>query len=135
MSEKFNIGDIIVYKKSKNKKPTFALIERISEGKYWFKGVCGWCIPIDWQDQWKLVGNIKPKEKIWHDIDEIPKFEMRETDDMRPYMVSDLIITSNYGHISGEAHYYTPESWSAHIGFEKERKMKWAYEKDLIDEA
>ena len=71
--------------------------------------------------------------KVWHNIDEVPKFEMRESDDMRPYMVSELIITSNYGHISGEAHYYTPESWSSHVGFERGRQMKWAYEKDLMN--
>ena len=75
MKLKFNIGDVIVYKKSKDsKKPTFALIDHISDGKYWFRSDSGWCIYIDWQDQWELVGKFKsPDDDLEQEIEEFFK--------------------------------------------------------------
>ena len=67
---------------------------------------------------------VKDVNSVWHNIDDIPNFNLG---------VSDLIIDSYYGHIYGEAHFYTPEQWSAHIGFNTNRQFRWAYEKDLIE--
>ena len=61
---------------------------------------------------------------VWHDCSEVPKYNLNGS--------TDFIIDSFYGHIEGEAHSYTPEQWSAHLGFVANREFRWAYEKDLI---
>lgn len=63
--------------------------------------------------------------KVWHDTDEVPTFGANG--------LSDLIIDSCYEHIEGEAHYYTPQQWEAHVGFQRNRQFKWAYEEDLFN--
>lgn len=61
----------------------------------------------------------------WHDENIVPKFNLNG--------ISDFIVSSCYGHIEGVAHTYTPEQWSAHLGFNTNRDFRWAYEEDLID--
>lgn len=68
---------------------------------------------------------VKEENSIWHNIDDTPNYNLNG--------ISDFIIDSCYGHIYGEAHSYTPEQWSAHIGFNANRQFRWAYEKDLIN--
>ena len=68
---------------------------------------------------------VKDVNSVWHNIDDIPNYNLNG--------ISDFIIDSCYGHIYGEAHSYTPEQWSAHIGFNANRQFRWAYEKDLIE--
>lgn len=68
---------------------------------------------------------VKEVDNIWHSIDDIPDYNLNG--------ISDFIVDSCYGHIYGEAHSYTPQQWSAHLGFVENREFKWAYEKDLIN--
>lgn len=68
---------------------------------------------------------VKEENSVWHNIDDTPNYNLNG--------ISDFIIDSCYGHIYGEAHSYTPEQWSAHIGFNANRQFRWAYEKDLIN--
>lgn len=79
---------------------------------------------IECQDILSFVKAGKDKS-VWHSIDEVPRYNIDGT--------TDFIIDSCYGHIEGEAHSYTPTQWSAHIGFQKNREFRWAYEKDLIN--
>ena len=62
---------------------------------------------------------------VWHDENIVPKFNFNG--------ISDLIVSSCYGHIQAVPHTYTPEEWKAHVGFNINREFRWAYEKDLID--
>lgn len=71
-------------------------------------------------------GDAKIPNSVWHDITIVPKYN--------PNGITDFIVSSAYGHIEGEAHTYTPDQWSAHIGFNVNRDFKWAYESDLIME-
>lgn len=72
----------------------------------------------------EIILELDKINSVWHKIDETPKYNLNG--------VSDFIISSAYGHIEREAHTYTPEQWSAHIGFNENREFEWAYEKDLI---
>lgn len=65
------------------------------------------------------------QKKIWYNENDAPKYNQNG--------VTDFIVSSAYGHIEGEAHTYTPEQWSAHLGFNAHREFRWAYESDLID--
>lgn len=62
---------------------------------------------------------------VWHDENITPKYNLNG--------ITDFIVSSAHGHIEGEAHTYTPEQWSAHLGFNANRDFRWAYEKELID--
>ena len=62
---------------------------------------------------------------VWNGENVIPKYNLNG--------ITDFIVSSAYGHIEGEAHTYTPEQWSAHLGFNAHREFRWAYEKDLIN--
>lgn len=84
------------------------------------------CNEIIWElDYFKTNFKLKDSSLVWHEIDEVPQYNLNG--------ISDFIISSAYGHIEGEAHTYTPVQWSAHIGFNQNRQFRWAYEKDLID--
>lgn len=61
----------------------------------------------------------------WHSENVVPKYNLNG--------ITDFIVSSAHGHIEGEAHTYTPEQWSAHLGFNAHREFRWAYEKDLIN--
>lgn len=62
---------------------------------------------------------------VWNSENVVPKYNLNG--------ITDFIVSSAHGHIEGEAHTYTPEQWSAHLGFNANREFMWAYEKDLID--
>lgn len=62
---------------------------------------------------------------VWNSENVVPRYNLNG--------ITDLIVSSAYGHIEGEAHTYTPEQWSAHLGFNQNREFRWAYEKDLIN--
>lgn len=64
-------------------------------------------------------------KNVWHDCTKVPRYNYNG--------ITDFIVSSAHGHIEGEAHTYTPEQWSAHLGFNANREFLWAYEKDLID--
>lgn len=77
---------------------------------------------------WVTIAAAKRKlnpNTVWNSENVVPKYN--------PNGITDFIISSAYGHIEGEAHSYTPEQWSAHLGFNANRDFRWAYEKDLID--
>ena len=77
---------------------------------------------------WVTIASAKRKlnpNHVWNSENVVPKYNLNG--------ISDFIISSCYGHIEGEAHTYTPEQWSAHLGFMANREFMWAYEKDLID--
>ena len=77
---------------------------------------------------WVTIAAAKRKlnpNTVWYSENVAPKYNLNG--------ITDFIISSAYGHIEGEAHAYTPEQWSAHLGFMANRKFMWAYEKDLID--
>lgn len=78
-------------------------------------------------EEWVTIASAKRHlnhNSAWHDIIIVPKYNQNG--------VTDFIVSSAHGHIEGEAHTYTPDQWSAHIGFNANRDFKWAYEKDLI---
>lgn len=64
-------------------------------------------------------------KNVWHDCTKVPKYNLNG--------VTDFIVSSAYGHIEGVAHTYTPDQWSAHLGFNQNREFRWAYEEDLIN--
>lgn len=77
---------------------------------------------------WVSIAAAKRKlntNTFWNSENVVPKYNLNG--------VTDFIVSSCYGHIEGEAHTYTPEQWSAHLGFKANREFRWAYEKDLID--
>lgn len=77
---------------------------------------------------WVTIAAAKRKlnpNVAWNSENVVPKYNLNG--------ITDFIISSCYGHIEGGAHTYTPEQWSAHLGFMANREFKWAYEKDLID--
>lgn len=80
--------------------------------------------PSDWVTIAEAKRQLSPNA-AWNSEDVVPKYNLNG--------ISDFIVSSCYGHIEGEAHSYTPEQWSAHLGFMSNRKFRWAYEKDLID--
>ena len=110
-----------------SKSALVAEIERIKKEECPTDTYEGRC-KLFWFEQFlSFIDTIEAKEvnSVWHNIDEIPNFNLNGT--------SDLIIDSCYGHICREAHYYTPERWNTHIGFNANREFRWAYEKDLIN--
>ena len=77
---------------------------------------------------WVTIAAAKRKlnpNTVWNSENVVPKYNLNG--------ITDFIVSSAYGHIEGEAHTYTPEQWSAHIGFNAHREFRWAYEKDLIN--
>jgi hypothetical protein len=80
--------------------------------------------PSDWVTIEEAKRQLSPNA-AWNSEDVVPKYNLNG--------ISDFIVSSCYGHIEGEAHSYTPEQWSAHLGFMSNRQFRWAYEKDLID--
>ena len=77
---------------------------------------------------WVTIAAAKRKlnpNTVWNSENVVPKYNLNG--------ITDFIVSSCYGHIEGEAHTYTPEQWSAHLGFMANREFRWAYEKDLID--
>ena len=77
---------------------------------------------------WVTIASAKRKlnqNTVWNSENVVPKYN--------PNGSTDFIVSSAYGHIYGEAHTYTPEQWSAHLGFNANREFRWAYEKDLIN--
>lgn len=77
---------------------------------------------------WVTIAAAKRKlnpNTAWNSENVVPKYNLNG--------ITDFIVSSCYGHIEGEAHAYTPEQWSAHLGFMANREFRWAYEKDLID--
>lgn len=77
---------------------------------------------------WVAIASAKRKlnpNTVWNSENVAPKYNLNG--------ITDFIISSAYGHIEGEAHTYTPEQWSAHLGFNANREFRWAYEKDLIN--
>ena len=78
----------------------------------------------DWVTKAEKKRKLNPNT-AWNSENVVPKYNLNG--------ISDFIISSCYGHIEGEAHTYTPEQWSAHLGFMSNREFRWAYEKDLID--
>lgn len=84
--------------------------------------------PYMFEFDWVTIAAAKRKlnpNTVWNSENVVPKYNLNG--------ITDLIISSAYGHIEGEAHTYTPEQWSAHLGFNAHREFRWAYEKDLID--
>ena len=80
----------------------------------------------DWlKSMYKYLKRHLGVNSVWHDADDVPKFNVNG--------ISDFIVNSCYGRITGSAHTYSAEQWSAHVGFKKNRQLKWAYESDLID--
>ena len=78
----------------------------------------------DWAAIASAKRNLNPNT-VWNSENVVPKYNLNG--------ITDFIISSAYGHIEGVAHTYTPEQWSAHLGFNTNRDFRWAYEKDLID--
>lgn len=77
---------------------------------------------------WVTIAAAKRKlspNTAWNSENVVPKYNLNG--------ITDFIISSCYGHIEGEAHTYTSEQWSAHLGFMANREFRWAYEKDLIN--
>lgn len=77
---------------------------------------------------WVAIGSAKRHlnpNTVWNSENVVPNYDLNG--------ITDLIVSSAYGHIEGEAHTYTPEQWSAHLGFNAHREFRWAYEKDLIN--
>lgn len=77
---------------------------------------------------WVTIAAAKRKlnpNTAWNNENVVPKYNLNG--------ITDFIVSSCYGHIEGEAHAYTPEQWSAHLGFMANREFRWAYEKELID--
>ncbi|MBP5455614.1 MAG: hypothetical protein J6Y37_03880 [Paludibacteraceae bacterium] len=79
-------------------------------------------------DEWVTIAAAKrilnKNRRVWHAIDDLPTFRNGLTE---------LIVDSNYGHISREAHTYSLEQWEVHVGFQEHRDFLWAYEKDLFE--
>jgi len=77
---------------------------------------------------WVTIAAAKRKlnpNTVWNSENVIPKYNLNG--------ITDFIVSSAYGHIEGEAHTYTPEQWSAYLGFNVHREFRWVYEKDLIN--
>lgn len=77
---------------------------------------------------WVTIAAAKRKlnpNTVWNSENVVPQYNRNG--------ITDFIVSSAHGHIEGEAHTYTPEQWSAHLGFNVHREFRWAYEKDLID--
>lgn len=77
---------------------------------------------------WVAIASAKRKlnpNTVWNSENAVPKYNQNG--------VTDFIVSSAYGHIEGAAHTYTPEQWSAHLGFNANRDFRLAYEKDLIN--
>lgn len=77
---------------------------------------------------WVTIAAAKRKlnpNSVWNSEDVEPKYNLNG--------ITDFIISSAHGHIEREAHTYTPEQWSAHLGFMANRDFRWAYEEDLIN--
>ena len=85
------------------------------------------CYEVGYEEAFKeFKSDVNTPNSVWHDITIVPKYNLNG--------VTDFIVSSAYGHIEGAAHTYTPDQWSAHIGFNANRDFKWAYESDLIME-
>lgn len=107
-------GQIILDKKTFNQDVSKIPIERMV------------VVPIpDKVEMAALFGANWYHKNVWHDCTKVPRYNYNG--------VTDLIVSSAYGHIQGVAHTYTPDQWSAHLGFNANRDFKWAYEKDIID--